>query len=203
MKISLEQVGKKFYRHWIFKNINFTFSSQQRYALLGANGSGKSTLMRVIGGLQAPSVGKISHAYNEKQVVENTLYPLVSYCAPGMDIIEEMTLKEFLKFHFQHKKPLMPITEMISLMGLEAAADKVIGEYSSGMKQRVKLAQALFADTPLLLLDEPCTNLDDKGVEQYQDWLQRFAANRLVLVASNDRREYECCSIHLDLNSWK
>lgn len=203
MKISLDQVGKKFYRHWIFKNINFEFSSQQRYALLGANGSGKSTLMRVIGGLQAPSIGKISHTYKEKQVLENTLYPLVSYCAPGMEIIEEMTLNEFLKFHFQHKKPLLPITEMISLMGLEAAADKVIGEYSSGMKQRVKLAQALFADTPLLLLDEPCTNLDDKGVAQYQDWLQRFAMNRLVIIASNDNREYEGCIIHLDLNTWK
>lgn len=203
MKISLEQAGKKFYRHWIFRNIHATFLAPQCYALLGANGSGKSTLMRMLAGMQAPTTGKVVHEYKGKVVTENSLFPLVSYCAPGMDIIEEMNLYEFLQFHFSHKRPLLPIAEMIPLIGLEKAAGKLIGEYSSGMKQRVKLAQAIFADTPLLLLDEPCTNLDDAGVAQYHRWVKDFTQNRLVIVASNDEREYEYCLERWEVNAWK
>jgi ABC-type multidrug transport system ATPase subunit len=203
MKISLEQAGKKFYRYWIFKKVVYTFSSPHSYAILGANGSGKSTFMRLLAGIHTPSSGKIHFENNGTTIPEDKLFPLISYCAPGMDIIEEMTLLEFLKFHFKHKKSLLPIEEIITLTGLGNAADKMMSDYSSGMKQRVKLAQAIFADTPLLLLDEPCTNLDEAGVTQYRTWMEQFANNRLVIVASNDEREYAFCKERIEMKDWK
>ncbi|PZF74607.1 ABC transporter ATP-binding protein [Taibaiella soli] len=205
MKISLEHTSKRFLRHWIFKDINYTFSAPGAYALLGANGSGKSTLLRIIAGMQNPSLGKVFHFDNDKLIENSNLFPYISFCAPGMEIVEEFTLHEFLEFHFSFKKmlPGLSISSIIELCGLQAAADRVIGEFSSGMKQRVKLAQAIFADTPMLLLDEPCTNLDQAGVEQYTNWMEQYAKNRLVIVASNDVREYFFCKEQLTVEDYR
>ncbi|GAA4470539.1 ABC transporter ATP-binding protein [Nemorincola caseinilytica] len=200
MDISLHQVGKRFQRHRVFKDITYTFTSPGAYALLGPNGSGKSTLLRVIAGMQQPSAGKVTHTDSNGKVVEASgVFHSISFCAPGQEIVEEFTLREFLGFHFSFKPLIkgLSIEQVIDIMGLTAAADKPIYDYSSGMKQRVKLAQAIFADTPVLMLDEPCTNLDERGVGQYRQWMDTYAAGRLVLIASNDPREYYCCTHHL------
>ncbi len=206
MNISLQQVSKRFQQHWIFKQVTYDFSTGNAYALLGANGSGKSTLLRVIAGMQAASKGQVIYtdatgaAINTQQAFRN-----ISFTAPGQEIIEELTMREFLDFHFSFKKPLqgLRIDDIIALTGLQAAADKPLGDYSSGMKQRVKLAQAIFSDTPVLMVDEPCTNLDEAGTEQYRTWMETYAKHRLVLVASNDVREYFFCREKIMVESYK
>lgn len=205
MTISLEHISKKFQRHWIFKDINFTFSSPGKYALLGANGSGKSTLLRIIAGMQTPTVGKLTYAVDGHKIPQDQVYNLVSFAAPGQDIVEEFTLKEFLSFHFTFKKiqPGLTVDDIISLTGLENDANKPIEDYSSGMRQRVKLAQAIFTDTPFLFLDEPCSNLDQKGVEQYTEWIEKYTAGKMVVVASNDVREYFFCKEHIKVEEYK
>jgi len=205
MKILLDHISKRFQKHWIFKEISTSFSTPGAYALLGANGSGKSTLLRVIAGMQSPTKGKITYSVNDKELSPNELFPFISFSAPGQEIIEEYTLREFLQFHFSFKKPLNGLSteDIIRITGLTASADKMIGDYSSGMKQRVKLAQAIFSDTPVLLLDEPCTNLDQQGVEQYRDWMDQYAQNRMVIVASNDVREYYFCKEQLSVEDYK
>lgn len=205
MKISLEQVGKRFQRHRIFKDISYTFSGPGAYALLGLNGSGKSTLLRIIAGMQNPSRGKVHYQVGDKAQPANGIFPYISYSAPGQEIVEEFTLREFLNFHFTFKKPLAGIkrNDIPAIMGMQDAADKQIADYSSGMKQRVKLAQAIFSDTPALLLDEPCTNLDQAGVEQYRDWIEAYGKNRLIIIASNDEREYYFCREHIKMEDYK
>ena len=207
MNVTLDQVGKRFQRHRVFKDVTYTFSLPGTYALLGPNGSGKSTLMRVIAGMQQPSMGKVSVTNNSGDVVSTeNQHNLVSFCAPGQEIVEEFTFREFLHFHFSFKHLLagLSINEIIDITGLSYAADKPIYDYSSGMKQRVKLAQAIFSDTPLLLLDEPCSNLDDKGVVQYRTWVDRFAlGKKLIIVASNDPREYDFCTQHLRIEDYQ
>ena len=205
MKISLEHISKRFQRHWIFKDIHHTFTAPGAYAILGANGSGKSTLLRIIAGMQPPSLGKVLYDIDGRNADHNTIFPLISFCAPGMEIVEELTLREFFTFHFSFKKAIqgLDIESIITLTGLASAADKPIGDYSSGMKQRVKLAQAIFSDTPILLLDEPCTNLDQQGVEQYREWMEQYAKDRLIIVASNDAREYYFCKEQLELDKYK
>lgn len=205
MKISLNQVSKKFQSHWIFKEVSLTFESPMRYAILGANGSGKSTLLRIIGNIQAPSRGQVVFSEQEQNIEPIKIYPSISFCAPGMDIVEEMTMKEFLQFHFKFKKIIQQLTieDIIQLSGIGHAANQLIGDFSSGMKQRVKLIQAIFSDTPILLLDEPCSNLDQEGVNQYKDWMEKYAQNRLVIVASNDAREYYFCSETIEIEKYK
>jgi ABC-type multidrug transport system ATPase subunit len=195
MRISLEQVGKRFQHHWIFRDISRTFAGPGAYALLGPNGSGKSTLMRIIAGMQACRPGRVTYTLGDKDIPANQVYPYISYCAPGMDIIDELTLRELLSFHFSFKTllPGISFSKILEETGLQHMTDQPISDFSSGMKQRVKLAQAIFSDTPVLLLDEPCTNLDEAGVNRYQDWIRTHAAGRLVIVASNDPREYAFC----------
>ncbi len=205
MSIVLDQISKRFQRHWVFSNISYSFDKVGSYALLGHNGSGKSTLLRIISGMQAPSKGKIEYHLNGNVVPSGNIFQHVSFCAPGMEIVEELTLMEFLQFHFSFKKPLngLDIHKIIELTGLEKSSGIPIGDYSSGMKQRVKLAQAIFTDTPILLLDEPCTNLDQQGVEQYRDWIETYTTSRLTIVASNDIREYYFCKEHIVLADYK
>ncbi len=205
MKISLEHISKRFQKHWIFKDINYTFAAPQAIALLGPNGCGKSTLLRIIAGMQAPSTGKTRFYNDDRELVANEVFESISFCAPGMELVEELTLSEFFDFHFSFKRTLPYLTteDIVKLTGLQDAADKPIGDYSSGMKQRVKLAQAIFAETPVLLLDEPCTNLDQQGVEQYKGWMDQYATDRLVVVASNDPREYFFCTEQLEIEKYK
>ncbi|MBL7704335.1 MAG: ABC transporter ATP-binding protein [Taibaiella sp.] len=192
MKIELQQVSKRYIRDWVFKNVSATFEGAGVYALLGSNGSGKSTLLRLIAGMQQISSGRINYEIGGKPTGADTLFQSVGFCAPAMDVIEEMTLSEFLHFHFNFKKilPGWTVDKIIAALEMEKVRDKFIHDFSSGMKQRAKLAQAFFSDTPFLLLDEPCSNLDLKGVAMYQGWLQELGKGRLVVVASNDEREY-------------
>ncbi len=206
MNISLEHISKRFQKYWIFKDVNHTFATPGAYALLGPNGCGKSTLLRIIAGMQAPSKGKVYFKDAGGHTLQQTeIFAQTSFCAPGMELVEELTLREFLTFHFSFKKPLKGLTidSIIELTGLTGAADKQIGDYSSGMKQRVKLAQAIFSDTPVLLLDEPCTNLDQAGVDQYTTWMDKYAKDRLVIVASNDEREYFFCKEAIEIAKYK
>jgi ABC-type multidrug transport system ATPase subunit len=199
MKISLSHISKRFRQHWIFKDLSYTFAAPGTYALLGANGSGKSTLLRIIAGMQAPSLGIVQYAANNKKLGADSVFPQISFSAPGMELVEELTLKEFLTFHFSFKQPLQgfDVEQIIEISGLKDVTHKPIADYSSGMKQRVKLIQAIFSNTPALLLDEPCSNLDQPGVDQYLNWMQNYTTGRLVIIASNDEREYSFCKERL------
>ena len=211
MTISLINTGKRFNRDWIFRHLNFQFSTGTAYAITGPNGSGKSTLLQVIAGALSASEGKIEYYTKSNQqhsgtpVDADNFYRHISFAAPYLELIEEMTLLEFLHFH-QQFKPLLAspaIPDIIRLIGLEKATHKQIRYFSSGMKQRVKLAQSVFSVTPVFLLDEPCTNLDAEGVALYQQLITAYCKNRLIIVSSNDEMEYLFCSEQLNINDYK
>jgi ABC-type multidrug transport system ATPase subunit len=169
MTISLSDAGKRYNRDWIFRHLNYTFEAGQSYVITGPNGSGKSTLLQVLSGAVMPNEGKIEYQVSDKEFKSENVYQQVSICAPYLEVIEEMTLKEFLEFHngFKSLLPGIIINDIIAAVGLEKAINKQIRYYSSGMKQRVKLAQCIFSDTAIVLLDEPCTNLDATGISLY------------------------------------
>jgi ABC-type multidrug transport system ATPase subunit len=133
------------------------------------------------------------------------IFDYVAICAPYLEVVEEMTLKEFLKFHHGFKPFLssLSIENIISRIGLQEAANKQIRYFSSGMRQRVKLAQAIFSDTPFLLLDEPCTNLDTSGIRLYLQLIDEFCKSRLVIVSSNDEVEYKFCQERINIADYK
>lgn len=205
MKISLTDAGKRFNRDWIFRHLTYEFSAGQSYAIVGPNGSGKSTLLQVLSGAVQVNEGNIQCSINNAQYSIDELYKNVSICAPYLEVVEEMTLIEFLNFHSGFKPFLPSITtdKIISIVGLENAVNKQIRNFSSGMKQRVKLAQAIFSDVPVVLLDEPCTNLDRVGVNLYKQLIQDHCQNRMVVVSSNDHHEYDFCKNRINITDWK
>lgn len=203
MKISLQDAGKRFNREWIFRHFTYQFQPSGSYAITGANGSGKSTLLQVIAGSTLHSEGTIRYnSSNDDTVVENA-YIHLSIAAPYLELIEEMTATEFLKMHFKFKSAVEPVDSILRQTGLENAAHKQIRYFSSGMKQRLKLGQAFFSDTPVLLLDEPTTNLDSEGIALYKDLVSGFTKNRLVIVSSNEPEEYRFCEEVIRIGDYK
>jgi len=194
MNIQLSNTGKRFNREWIFRGLDYHFVQGKTYAITGANGSGKSTLLQVIAGALMHSEGNINFSENQNNPLEATLaYANIAIAAPYLELIEEMTAIEFLAFHASFKKLIRPVDEILQEVNLQTAANKQIRYYSSGMKQRLKLAQAFFSDTTTLLLDEPTTNLDEAGIHLYKSLISKYTTNRLVIVCSNDRNEYDFC----------
>ncbi|WP_160713874.1 ABC transporter ATP-binding protein [Chitinophaga solisilvae] len=205
MTISLNQTGKRFNYDWIFRGVTQTFREGQRYAILGPNGSGKSTLLQVISGAIQHNEGVIEYGTPEKPIAPDAFFRYCAIAAPYLELIEELTLTEIIGFHLQFKKFLPGITPAIAMqkVGLEKAAGKQLRYFSSGMKQRIKLALAIFSDVPVLLLDEPCTNLDAAGIEVYQQLIREFGGNRLIIVSSNDPQEYFMCEHFLRIQDYK
>ena len=194
MNIQLSNTGKRFNRDWIFRGLDYHFIKGKTYAITGANGSGKSTLLQVIAGALMHSEGNIYFSENQKNPLEATLaYANIAITAPYLELIEEMTALEFLAFHASFKKLIKPFDEILLEVNLQTAANKQIRYYSSGMKQRLKLAQAFFSETSTLLLDEPTTNLDEAGIKLYKSLISKYTTNRLVIVCSNDKNEYDFC----------
>jgi ABC-type multidrug transport system ATPase subunit len=205
MKISLTNAGKRFNREWIFRGASLEFLPQKRYAITGPNGSGKSTLLQSIGGMLQLSEGEIRLEQGSNLIPDEAGNKYLSFCAPYLDVIEEMTLIEFLNFH-QTFKPFsagLDTRKAIEIIGLQKAAGKQIRYFSSGMKQRVKLAQAVFSDTPVLLLDEPCSNFDTAGIDLYQRLIEEYGKSRLVIVCSNDEVEYRFCEEIISMARFK
>jgi ABC-type multidrug transport system ATPase subunit len=205
MKISLNDAGKRFNRDWIFRHFTYSFETGNAYAITGPNGSGKSTLLQALSGGMLLNEGNVQYSINNVQCSIEKIYQQVSICAPYLEVIEEMTLREFLDFHQGFKPFLSGITtdSIIATLGLEKAADKQIRYYSSGMKQRVKLAQCIFSDTAIVLLDEPCTNLDAAGIELYHSLINAHCKDRLVIVSSNDEVEYGFCMEKISMADYK
>ncbi|MBS1525504.1 MAG: ABC transporter ATP-binding protein [Bacteroidetes bacterium] len=205
MKIALQNIGRRFNRDWIFRKIDYTFQPGESYAVLGPNGSGKSTLLSVLNASLSPSEGKISFFLGDMSVEAESVYKQLSLAAPYLELIEEFTLEEMISFHFKFKsfRPAVDKEKLIELLSLPGGRHKMIKYFSSGMKQRLKLALAFSSDTPALMLDEPTSNLDKQGVEWYLNLVQQFAADRLTIICSNQEHEYSFCKNRLDISDYK
>ncbi|MFN4881185.1 MAG: ATP-binding cassette domain-containing protein [Bacteroidota bacterium] len=203
MQITLHNAGKRYNYEWIFRNLDLQLRSDICYAILGPNGSGKSTLLQCISTYKLLSEGKIAFEAEGRPV---NYYPgLVAIAAPYLELIEEFTMKELFQFQeaFSSFQRGVLYDDFISITGLAKHQHKVLKLFSSGMKQRVKLALAVLRDTPVLLLDEPTTNLDTDGVRWYQELMTRHLRGRIVVIGSNDEREYTFCSTQIQMRDYK
>ncbi|MCJ8211786.1 ATP-binding cassette domain-containing protein [Mucilaginibacter sp. RS28] len=203
--ISLDNIGRRFNRDWIFRRVNFTFTSGESYAILGPNGSGKSTLLQVLNASMGPSEGKISYTLNNAPLSHEHVYQHLALAAPYLELIEDFSMEEMIDFHFKFKSylPGTDKQQVISLLNLKGGAGKQIRYFSSGMKQRLKLALAFCSDTPILMLDEPTSNLDQQGVDWYLQLVGQFTRERLTIVCSNQPHEYAFCKHQLNISDYK
>ncbi len=205
MKIVLENIGRRFNKDWIFRQIDYTFKQGQSYAILGPNGSGKSTLLQVLAGALSPSEGQLSYKVEGKTVEPDAVFEHIALATPYLDLIEDFTLREMIDFHFKFKKAMPGIDpeQVISILGFGHSADKAIRYFSSGMKQRTKLALAVLSDSPILLLDEPTANFDTQGQQWYLQLIEKYTSGRLLIVCSNQQAEYAFCTHQLRLADYK
>jgi ABC-type multidrug transport system ATPase subunit len=204
--ITTEGLGKRFNREWIFRNLETTFAPGAIYAVTGPNGSGKSTLLQVLWGQMPPSKGVVSYTRGGISLPAEDLFRHVAIATPYMDLIDEFTLEELLRFHFSLKQPRESLRpdDMLERMYLTPSRKKIIGNFSSGMRQRVKLALAFFTQADLVFLDEPGTNLDDRAFAWYQGELRQLLAARCtVFVASNEPAEYPAEAHKVDIMRYK
>lgn len=185
--IELRGIGKKFTGKWILRDLNLKVMEGHRLVVTGKNGRGKSTLLKMLSGHLSPSTGHIQWISNGRPLERDLLYRELSMSAPYMDPIEEFTLAELLKFHNAFKPFISGLTlnEVVSLSELSHSLHKPVKYFSSGMKQRVKLTLALLSDSRLIILDEPCANLDAEARTWYAKLVEDFGANRTIVVASN------------------
>lgn len=205
MTITLEKAWKNYESEWVFKNLSHQFTQGNSYALLGPNGSGKSTLLQVLAGSVSLSKGTISYQHNGVDIGVESIYQHLGFSSPYLQLMEEFTLMEQLQFH-QRFRPfignLQP-KQLVEILYMQPHADKHIRKFSSGMKQRVKLALSILGQSQVVFLDEPATNLDDKGIRWFRDLLDTHLQNRLLIVSANRPEEYEFCQHSLNMMDYK
>lgn len=202
MKISLQNAGKRFNRDWIFRSCSLEFLPNRSYAITGPNGSGKSTLLQVIAGATMHSEGSIRYSSAAGTNITDP-YLHIAIAAPYLELVEEMTATEMLHFHSSFKPLTASAEEILTAVQLEKSVNKQIRYFSSGMKQRLKLAQAFFSGTPALLLDEPTTNLDNEGIALYRNLIRQQFGKKLIIISSNVAAEYDFCEQVVRVEAYK
>lgn len=205
MKISLTNVGKKFISEWILRRVNLVLQKGESYTFVGPNGSGKSTLIQLLMGSMPPSEGTIHYETASKELDIDDWYKYMVLAAPYLELIEEFTLREAVEFH-QRFKPLkngFSAADFEDFVQLSHARNKAIRHFSSGMKQRVKLGLAFLSDVPVVILDEPTSNLDATGTKWYLDQVTHLTDNQLVILGSNQPQEYEFCKNIISVSAFK
>ena len=205
LEIKLREASKRFQYEWIFKNITLDLAIGSKTAITGSNGSGKSTLLKCISGLIPTTEGKITYFLNGTQIPDAEIYQYLVISAPYLELPEEFTLIELLRFHFKFKRIFGNISfeEMMETMFLKEHQNKQISQFSSGMKKRLKIGLCFFSDAPFVLLDEPTSNLDERGINWYLDMVNNFGKERTILVCSNDAKEYNFCQNHINVEDYK
>lgn len=215
LQISLSGVGKKFGSEWIFRNVNDEIYPNDKLVILGGNGSGKSTLLQVISGFVSPNEGAIKYnltgsgggkSASNKIISPEDLKNHIAFASPYLQLVEDFTLTEMIG-HAAIFKPFLnklSSKEIIELIELSHAKEKFIRQFSSGMKQRLKLGLAILSDTSLLLLDEPVSNLDKESINWYKNLIGKYTAHRTVIVCSNNiEEEYFFCTKQLNVMDFK
>lgn len=205
MRIEVENLGKKYAKEWIFRKLDMQFDSQFSYAITGPNGSGKSTLLQTLTGVFLPTEGTVSYFKGDENIIEEDFYKHLDIVTPYLELIEEFTLDEFLKFHFKFKRLSegVSIDDFVQHVYLEKDRDKQLQNFSSGMKQRLKLGLAFYSQSPICFLDEPTSNLDEQGTDWYLTHVKRALDKKLVIISSNQKHEYDFCDKVINIPDFK
>ena len=204
MTLKTENLGKRYNREWVFRNFNYSFEPGV-YAITGPNGSGKSTLLQVLWCQLPASVGTLRYTREQQTVLMEDVYRHLAIATPYLELIEEFTLEETLKFHFSFKKIRdgKSTSELMDLLEMTHARKKAVRQFSSGMKQRLKLGLAFFSDVPMIFLDEPTTNLDKEAVAWYWKNLMPLVAKSVIFIGSNLENEYPAQATRINLLDYK
>lgn len=206
MDIICKDIAKKFNDKTIFSNLNLNIQKGSKYGFLGPNGSGKSTALLSIAGYYQLSSGSIAYIQNQKQIDESNKFSFISIASPYLDLQENFTAKEIFYFQSKFKPFISGLNEdnFFKKINLNNAKDTPVKFFSSGMKQILKLGLAIFCDTPILFLDEPCSNLDSANILIFREIYKEFAGSKTVLIGTNDHpSEVDLVQTHINILQYK
>jgi ABC-type multidrug transport system ATPase subunit len=204
MVIQLEDIGKRFGMEWIFKGINFAFESDSAYAITGPNGSGKSTLLKIISLSMTPSKGNVRFIIpGHRNTDMDAMMREVAFAAPYISLVQDFTLAEMVAFHYSFRQMQVDDADFWEISGLKTHRNKIIRHFSSGMMQRLKLSLSILSKTPVLLLDEPASNLDKAATQWYLGLIHQFTSGRVVIIGSNQPEEYAFAKTGLHIPDYK
>ena len=203
MKITLNKLSKRYGSQWIFKDVDFEFLDQGKYAIVGSNGSGKSTLLRILIAKIPFTKGHIRYETNDGvQVNPEEIYSKISVATTSMSLIEEFNLLELVQFHIKFRKPIDGISsdEILEILELSDEKKKLVSNFSSGMKQRLKIGLAILTESEILVLDEPGANLDEAAKSWFLNLLHKYLNKRMLVIASNESSDLIMCDQELNLS---
>lgn len=200
MEILVQNLSKKFRQEFVIRQFNYTFQSRNSYAITGPNGSGKSTLLQLLAQFTLPNTGTVEMSGVDPDLV----YSHITYAAPYVELIEEYTLAEHLEILSKNNYLPSSITleTLERFIDLQPGRYKLIKNYSSGMRQKIKLGFALLSERPVLLLDEPTTNFDEQAKNWFFERLEE-QRNKLIIIASNEAREINFCQEKISIQEFK
>ncbi|MBZ0202980.1 MAG: ABC transporter ATP-binding protein [Ignavibacteria bacterium] len=202
-EITLEAVNltKKFDRKMIFKSVNFRLSRGSSTAITGRNGSGKSTLIKIIANLLLQTSGSINLHINGSAVKKELLFMQMGFVSPYLNLYDEFSGYENLKLVANIRgRGHDNIENVLKRVGLFERRNDMLKIYSSGMKQRLKIAFSILHTPDILLLDEPTSNLDTEGIGVVDDIAAEYSKDRILVIATNDEHEKSLCSSEINLN---
>ncbi len=196
MELSIQKLSKAFNQKKVFSNISLEVPAGCRLAVTGSNGSGKSTLLKILSGGALPSSGAVRYSIAGKAIGDEHVYRHVHFVAPYNTVIEELTLPELFRMHqsLGTLKAYTSYDEWVDQLAYKFKATHVIKTFSSGMKQRIKLGLVLLDDRPLILLDEPTSNLDQQGRDWFYGLLAKLTPAQTLILATNEEREAMACT---------
>ena len=203
IRISFSDVAKRYDMRIIFRSVSGEAEPGNVLVITGPNGSGKSTLLSILCGLLRPTRGEIKHLSGDADVARDSWRLHLGVVAPSMTVYEELDAMENLSF-FARVRGMGASSprcrEGLLAVGLDPDRRTLVRAFSTGMAQRLKIAQALLHDPAVLVLDEPGSNLDPAGKDWLEDHVRDLAAaGKTIVLATNDPREMEWGSRHVAL----
>ncbi len=203
MNIKLSGIGKKFAKEWLFRSLNYTFESGNKYAITGYNGSGKTTLLKIIAAATPTNEGTIQYTFNQQAISEGNIYQYIAWTGPYTGLPSEMTLEEIYYFYHKFKPIHLSLKDFIERIKLESARNKSVQNFSSGMKQKLQIALALYSDSALILLDEPSANFDQHNTAWLEEEINTIGNKKTVIISSNQASEIALCDEVISIEKWK
>lgn len=196
--LQMNKISKRFGKQLLFRNISFSAETGESYFITGPNGSGKSTMLQLIAGLQKCSAGEIVFSIGEKTIPAEERFRHFGFTGPAVNPYDMLTAAENIRFASAGVKEEL-IDEMLDLFGLYHHRSKHVGQYSSGMKQRLRLIIALISSPGILLLDEPSSNLDSAGKEILFSQIEKIRSETIIIIATNEHEEMKLCAKGIDI----
>lgn len=192
---------KTFDRRVIFRDLNLSITNRESLAITGRNGTGKSTLIKILANVLSQSSGSIELKINGKPIERGDFYKYIGFVSPYLNLYDEFTGYENLRFVTRVRGIQSELIDpVLRKVGLYDRRNDTVKIYSSGMKQRLKIAFAIIHKPLILLLDEPTSNLDSQGIEIIDMIAEEYKKDYILVIATNDEHERSLCRKEINLN---